>query len=237
MKGLATISGIVLAMALSPCAQSESSRSNTLQRDSTSAATNEGLPCESMSYENVIEKQDRINRYFHRTVAPLLMSCWEGLSSKGTVAVSFVFRRDGDLWVPGDSTLQRSTLAEGQDKLAMYCLQDAVRDTFFEAGESDREAQELTINWNFPVPWPKDATEMIQLAIDTGGGGGCGGEALKSCQNCKMPLGLPSSCAKVCVGYTDCKVNSDQNGCTMGPKSPQCVSGSTFYNVGGLVMY
>ena len=199
----------------------------------------QGLSCEAVSYEQVIEKQNRINRYFHGSVVPKMMNCWETLSGKGTVSVAFNFSRDADKWRSGDSKLLAATLLKGQNEIALHCLQEAVRDTSFAAAKADGESKELLVNWSFPVPWPKSDEEIVGLAIDTGGGGGCGGSEspAPSCWDCSIPVGQPSSCVKVCVGYQYCNNNSDGKGCNLGPISPRCVTGSPFGNVGGVVMY
>jgi hypothetical protein len=196
--------------------------------------------CEAVSYEQVIEKQNRINRYLHRSVVPKMMSCWETLSGKGSISVAFNFSRDAGKWTAGDSKLLASTLVKGQDQVALHCLQQAVRDTSFPATDADGKAKEMLVNWGFPVPWPTSAEEIVGLAIDTGGGGGgCGGKESPppACYDCSIPVGQPSSCVKVCVGYRDCTNHSDGKGCNLGPISPRCVTGSPFGNIGGVVIY
>jgi hypothetical protein len=193
----------------------------------------EELSCEAFSYERVIEKQDRINRYLHSAVVPNMLNCWEALASRGTVSVAFKFRRDADEWSAGDSNLLASTLDEGQDEIALHCLQEAVRETSFPATEADGEVSELRVNWTFPVPWPTSAEEFVGLAVDTGGVG-CGPESPPACFDCVKPLGQPTICKKVCVGYAECKTDSDGTGCSM---MGNCVTGSAFGNVGGFKIY
>jgi hypothetical protein len=198
------------------------------------------LSCEAVSYEHVIEKQNRVNRYFHGSVVPKMMNCWESLSGKGSVSVALNFSRQADKWSAGDSKLLASTLDKGQDRIALHCLQEAVRGTAFATAAADREAKELLVNWSFPVPWPKSTEEVVGLAIDTGGGGKrCGGTEgpAPACNDCSLPLGQAARCVKVCVGYSYCTENPDGKGCNVGPISPMCVTGSPFGNVGGVVMY
>src|SRR5262245_39037062 len=138
-----------------------------------------------------------------------MMNCWGTLAGNGTVSVAFKFSRDADEWSAGDSKLLASSLDEGQGEIALHCLHAAARDTSFPATEADGDASELLVNWTFPVPWPTSAEEFVNLAIDTGGGGGCGPESQPACFECSTVFGQPTSCKKVCVGYAECRNNPD----------------------------
>jgi hypothetical protein len=195
------------------------------------------------SCESTIAMQNRINRHIHREIVPKLKTCWDGLEGKGTVDAKFEYRRHGTRWVLANSSVRSSTLAESQEQLALRCLQQAVRDNSFAVVAADAETDEFHLNWSFPVPWPKDIAEAAQRMIDTGGGGGgCGGSenpppACFDCGYLQVLPGLPgvSFCQKVCAGYLTCR--HEPHGCNVGPISPQCATGSTFGNQGGVVLY
>jgi hypothetical protein len=213
-------------LALSLHAPSDSLWSNILQQ---AEAAEEGLSCEALSYENVLEQQNRINRYFHGTVVPEMMRCWQGLSREGTVTVQFEYHRAGDQWVPGNSTLGSSTLPEDQSERALHCLQEAVLDTSFDVTEADGDTRELVIHWDFPVPWPQDIVEAVQLASSHNPGG-----AHNCYEGCPKPVGAPTFCKRAPFGFRDCTLDADGHGCRL---SGHCVSGAVFFNVGGFVLY
>jgi hypothetical protein len=224
---------VVLAVALQLPARAQT-RETCLQ---SSYAT---LP--SIGLERAVATQDRVNRYFHHTVVPKLTPCWESLTSKGSIAVRFEFERYGDHWLPGTSSVRNSTIPSEEASFALRCLQGAMGETSFAIDESDGESGSYVVNWSFPVPWPKDDAEAIVVAIDNGGGGGgggCGGsENPPACFDCHfIPLLGLSLCAPTCVGYMDCVLNSDGNGCTLTPGRTRCITGRVFGNMGGVVIY
>ena len=202
----------------------------------------------SIAFEHAVATQDRINRYFHHAVVPKMADCWARLSSKGNVAVRFQFQRYGDQWVPETSEVRSSTIPPDEAAFALRCLQDAAQDTSFEVEASDGESTSYVVNWSFPVPWPKDDAEAIVVAIDNGGGGsggGCGGsENPPACFDCHIvfwPV-VFSLCVPACVGYLDCVLDENGNGCHLGRSGEpepgiRCVTGRVFGNMGGVVIY
>ena len=198
-------------------------------------------PVQATSAQRIIATQNRVNRYFHKTVMPRLSTCWAGLKGPGTLDVEIGFKRDADRWAAGESRSRGTTLPKGEDEAAFKCLAEAMRDTDFPVEPTDREAQYFQVNWTFPVPFPRDANEAVARMIDTGGGGnGCGGTEgpAPACNDCfytnLFGIGI-SYCAKVCVGYAYC--HETPNGCNVGPISPMCATGSPFGNIGGITMF
>jgi hypothetical protein len=192
----------------------------------------------ALAFERTIAAQDRVNRYFHTDIEPGLTTCWAGVAGQGTIAVIMPYQRRGDRWLPGTARIGGSTFP-GQD-VALRCLQEAVRNTSFPVEAGDDEATEFQVNWSFPVPWPKDVTEVARMiSTGGGGGGGCGGgpEApAPACFDCGfIPFFSFSYCKKVCSGYTNC--TAEINGCRLGPITPRCVTASPFGNMGGIVRY
>lgn len=187
----------------------------------------------------VIESQDRVNRYLHAEVVPGLMACWGEVAGEGTVSVRQRYTREGDIWIAGETTLAGSTLPYGSEEGALRCFEKAVRGTSFAAERDDGEWEAFVVDWTLPVPWPKDMREVAaRMATNPGGGGGCGGPESPpaACWTCSfIPIiGLPY-CAKSCSGNSECEVIS--NGCKMKPINPKCVTASPFGNIGGLVLY
>jgi len=187
--------------------------------------------------------QDRVNRYFHHDVLPKLKDCWAGVAGEGNVAIQVVYRRYDSQWTAGDSAIHKSTLAAGQDEIALRCLAQAVRDTSFATEEVDRDAEEYYVYWSLPVPWPQDMGAFIKkMAMDDdggggGGGGGCGVDVPPACQACWIwSLGFKFSlCIPACNGYPDCLAEADGNGCRH--TNRQCVTAPIFANAGGFVIY
>jgi len=188
-----------------------------------------------------VAEQDRVNRYFHGQILPKLKGCWSGVEGAGTIAVRVSYSRYESLWKAGESGVHRSTLAKGEEERALRCLAESVRDTSFAVEEHDGDASAYQVNWSLPVPWPVDLVDVAKrMALDSidegGGGGGCGGDSLPSCQDCWINTFLVkfSLCVPTCNGYVDCTLESDGNGCRMKTK---CVSAPIFGNRGGFVIY
>jgi hypothetical protein len=231
MKRSGLVLALVLASALTPAAQ-------TRTAPTCDSASPYAAILEPMSSAATVAAQDRINRYIHRDVAPMLRDCWSRLAGSGTVSVRLRYDRAGDRWVPGTSEVRRATLPAGDADLALQCLQAAVAGTGFAVEAGDREASRYTVNWTFPVPWPTDE-EVLRLAIDNGGGGGsgqCGGpEHPPACFDCGyIPILGWSFCMPTCVGYSDC--TKIPNGCQFSSRA-RCITGGAFGNASGIALY
>ena len=232
MKRLGLVLGILLPLSLplQPAAQSLPPPA-CIQGSPHSAVQT------SISFEEAVAAQDRINRYMHRDVAPVMKDCWARLTSRGSVSVRLQYERVGDRWLPGPSAVRSTTLAAGEDELALRCLQAAVADTSFPVEDADREARAYVVNWRFPVPWPTDA-EVIQTALDNGGGGAgdCGGpEHPPACTDCaRVPVFGWMVCVPSCVGYLECFKTA--NGCRF-PDATKCITGRVFGNMSGIAIY
>jgi hypothetical protein len=191
--------------------------------------------CRRITEAEVIATQNRINTYFHRGVVPRLLPCWSGVAGRGTVAVTFEFARRGDLWIPGASSLRSSSVDDGE--LALRCLQAAVAGTAFPAVAADASTA-FTLNWSFPVPWPRDMNEVAaRFSSGSYGSGTCGGTEgpIPMCKWCYFNTTWHFSyCAPACVGFVGCNV-VDQYTCQM--PGGQCATGSVFGNIGGVTMY
>ena len=199
-------------------------------------------PVQATPWRAIVATQNRINRYFHRDVAPKLRGCWDALEGSGTVDAQFAYRRVGGRWVNNGILIRASTLPKNQDQAALRCLQEAVRDTSFAVERSDDTARDFEVNWSFPVPWPKDVAEAAKRMVDNGhtDDGGCGGSEGPgpACWDCFYvsigPFGV-SYCGRACSGYSYC--TPAPNGCQAGPLYPRCTTGSIFGNIGGVVLY
>jgi len=194
---------------------------------------------QSISCERAIATQNRINHYFHNRVVPKIGDCWQGVKGQGTIAVEFNYKKGKSGWTAERMKVLGSTLTEGQDAVALQCLQDAVQGTSFPVQDGDLSAEEFLVNWSWPVPLPRDLNAVAQRMIDTGGGGrGCGGSEgpAPACHDCfYIPIVGISYCGSTCVGYKNCR--RTESGCNMGPIEPRCATGSLYGNLGGIVMY
>jgi hypothetical protein len=224
VRSIATVFSILLAITLTACASRKTHYSDAEV---------------VRAFERTIGAQDRVNRYFHKQVLPRLLPCWTRLEGKGTIAVQIEYRREGESWAAGNSSIGSSTLAKGQDETALGCFQEAVRATSFPVEKDDGEAKEFLVNWSFPVPWPRDVAEVARMiSTNPGGGGGCGGPEAPApaCWDCGfIPIISLSYCKRTCAGYSNCTLIP--NGCQMGPITPKCVTVSPWGNQGGIVVY
>lgn len=188
--------------------------------------------------DDVIASQNRINRYFHKAVVPKMSACWSRIQGEGTIDFQFTYKRTAGGWEWEKLGVSGSTLPKGQDAVALQCMQESVRGTSFPVEEVDGKAVEFFADWRWPVPWPKDITEMARMAGNGIIWGECGLGKLKKCQDCLYDAKTKKlSCKSTCSGYTNCTPNADGNGCMLGPISPRCVSGFSFGNSGGIVIY
>jgi hypothetical protein len=200
---------------------------------------NPAPPLEIGGGRDVIASQNRINRYFHQNVVPKLKTCWSRLQGEGTIDLEFVYRRAGAEWAWEGLSVTGSTLRDDQTSLAQQCMRDAASATSFRVEGDDGEAPEFVVDWRWPVPWPQDVTALARMA-GAGGiiWGDCGLGKLSKCKDCLPDKKTKKlTCQSVCIGYTTCTPNPDGNGCTLGPKSPACVSGYPLGTVGGAVIY
>ena len=233
-RTLVFMAGLLLSIT-SPLALSQQAKVTTSSDAEMTASTRPAVE----AFERVLGAQNRVNRYFHSDVVPKLTGCWSTLKSRGGVTVHVTYRREANRWQAPNARAIRSTLAKGEDAVALNCLQSALRGTSFPTKDTDAEATQFQITWGLPVPWPKDAADVI-ARISTGGGGGkdCGGPEgpAPACWDCAyIPFIGVSYCARSCAGYTNCAPTAQ--GCNVGPINPRCVTSSPFGNVGGVVMY
>jgi hypothetical protein len=183
-------------------------------------------PEAATSVDREIATQNRINSVFYVALVPKLKSCWARIAGQGDVTFKYTYRKDGTRWVWQQQEVESSTLAAGQDAIALECMQDAARESAFpmEAAEAARGTAEFVLHWTWPVPFPQDVTALGRM-IDTGGGGeGC----KKSCVSCPCKFipgaGVSCSCATSCSGFTPpCTLDPDGKGCRM--KLPECATG------------
>jgi hypothetical protein len=190
----------------------------------------------------VVPTQQRINRYFHGSVIPRLNTCWSSLQGKGTIALKYTFTKSGARWTLKSEESEQSTLPSGQDAIALRCMRDAVRGSSFPVDRGESTQTTFVVNWNWPVPFPANAsqlaTRMFAAPANGGGGGGGGCDGLgssKKCYVCKKEATVVK-CELVCVGYATCVLVA-QKGSGACNVSGACASGGPFGVSGGSVIY
>ncbi|HEV8370579.1 MAG TPA: hypothetical protein VGQ39_21705 [Pyrinomonadaceae bacterium] len=189
--------------------------------------------------EREVSTQQRVNRFFHGDVMPKLKNCWSNVKGKGRISLKYTYTKTRGRWFLSRLETQRSTLPTGQDAVAQKCMLEAVRSSSF-AVEADESTQNtFVLNWTWPVPFPANAallTRSMFAAKPTSGGYGnlgCDGDgAAKSCETCSGTT--PSTCIKVCVGYSSCDDRSSNDSCKMQGK---CASGGPFGVGGGTTIF
>lgn len=192
---------------------------------------------ESDSFKRSVATQKRLNRYFHDQVVPKLEDCWGRIQGKGTIEVKYTFVKDEKGgWVFERLEGGSSSLPEGQDHVALACMQEAVTATSFSYEEEDSKAESFVVYWNWPVPLPANIEQQADAMFRSVGGvgGGCDGKgAAARCYTC----GEQVECLTVCVGYDTCSINHGGGfkWCSEGTKA--CASGGPFGLGGGVIMY
>ena len=185
---------------------------------------------EQSAFDRTIATQKRLNSYFHTAVVPKLGTCWNRVQGTGTVAIEFTYARAGSGWVPERLGIHSSTLPRGQEAVALQCMQDSVRATSFPVEQGEAAHNKFVVTWNFPVPWPADASARASAMFSSKGGtgGGCDGHGMPpGCLTCSN-----FTCIWVCIGAKECR--QAQGGCVAMDK---CASGGGFGLAGGMVMY
>jgi hypothetical protein len=191
-----------------------------------------------------VAAQKRVATYFHDKVTTRLKSCWDSLKGTGDIRMEYTFARRDKYWMPEKVILAHSTvLDDEQNRAALKCMEDAVKDTPLPIDSGDADTKDFFISWSWPVPMPKDAEQQYKtmlLSIGGGGGGGCDGRGTPPrCSRC-VGDGSCASCVTVCVGYSSCSFSSSGGvrvGCFNDPPT-QCVSGGQGADVSsGLVIY
>jgi len=191
-----------------------------------------------IALEKTITTQQRLNRYFHGDVVPKLRDCWSRVQGEGTIAVKYTYTKGSGRWMFDRLEVSQSTLPRGQDAVALKCMQDAVRGTSYPVEQGEGNQNSFVLNWNWPVPFPANATEQTnamfaaRAAGGGTGGGGCDGQGTAArCFSCDHES-KSIACLKVCVGYTTCTLGE-----TYCRAEGSCASGGPFGVAGGYIMY
>jgi len=185
--------------------------------------------------ENITTAQTRINRYFQNAVVTAAWKeCWSRLKGEGLIAMDFTYRKAKDTWVFEKIAVKKSTLPEGQDAVALRCMEESARTTSFPVEMSngpERAANAFVIRWTWPAPMPTTKEQMAARMI---GGGGLGDVA--GCSECvertDYPYGLKCE-SRDRGGHLDCREEST-NVCSTA--STSCLRGS-FGIAGGVVIF
>jgi hypothetical protein len=189
-----------------------------------------------------VATQKRINRYFHAAVVPKLKGCWDRIRGKGTIEVRYQYADDGKgVWAFKALKVTHSTVPQGQDEVALDCMQKAAAGTSFPKEKTD-PGRSYAVNWAWPVPLPPDAPQQVERMMRDNGGGGTGCDGHGAPARCVTCSGTPLSCVAVCVGGDPpCTLTENplpggfSRTCTVGSG---CASGGGFGVVGGgVVMY
>jgi len=210
------------------------SQSPTLSPQSRQATTT----AQTFTIERQVSTQQRINRHFHGDVVPKLKNCWKSIRGKGTISLKYTYTKADTRWSFSKLEASQSTLPRGQERVALRCMQDAVRGTSFPLNAAESTQNTFVLNWTWPVPFPGNAlqltTAMFAAKPTSGGSGGCDGwGTAASCYTCKGP----TTCERVCVGYNECN-STEIGGTTQCSASGKCASGGPFGVTGGsLVIY
>jgi hypothetical protein len=180
-----TVLTVALIITTASCAQ----HSGILSAEYKRAATT--------SLDRDTQEQNRINSFFYLAVVPKLQSCWSGIQGKGGIVFKYTYKREGMKWVWQGQQVEKSSLAQEQNAVALQCMQEAARDTSFpaEAVEAAYRVNDMVLYWGWPVPFPSDVTELGRMARNVGGAGEAG-----YCVDCEIVSGDVFEC-KVQKGW------------------------------------
>ncbi len=166
--------------------------------------------------------QNRVAEAFYDALLPKLKTCWGRLQGTGEVEFRFTYHREGNNWIWQKQEFARSSLDKRLEAIATQCMQAAATGSSFPVlpEEAARDGKEFLIQWGWPVPLPKDPSQMAMM-ISTGPGGG---ECRKICKDCSEDqVTHRSSCTSSCSGYSGCVEDGTGTGCRM--TLPECASG------------
>ncbi len=187
---------------------------------------------QALQVDRMLSTQQRLNRYFHYTVMPKLKACWSSLRGSGTIEFKHSFKKNSTKWVADKVEIESSTLPEGQQPIALKCMQVATGGTSFSATDSERTARDYVMYWTWPVPFPPNANELTRIMFarrpKTGGGSGCDSRGSRPrCWSCSDT----ADCIKTCTGSLDCAKGLDS--CVA---FGACAAGGAFTLGGGTVI-
>ena len=223
MRRISLIAAVTLVVSALIFAHSQSPTRTTRTPQTRATA-------QPLTIDKVVTTQQRINRYFHGDVMPRLQKCWSTVRGQGTIAFEYTYIEAKGRWLFSRLQTQESTLANGQDSLALKCMLNAVGGTSFPTDVSEGSGNTFVLNWKWPVPLPANAGElaskMFAIRISNGAGetDDCDGSGTRpKCYTCT----LEHACKKVCVGGAKCILDSNN------PQSPcaaqgYCASGGPF---------
>lgn len=177
-------------------------------------------PTQDESAERIAAAQNRVASGFYSSIVPGLTGCWGEVTGKGAVQFKYVYARDGNDWTFQNIEADGTSLDKGQEAAAMQCMQTAARESRFpvDPEEAAQGSKEMVIHWSWPVPLPKDTTQLARMIVENPPGGECA----KICHDCAWKPGQ-SFCAMACSGWSGCVEDGTGTGCKM--TRPQCRSG------------
>jgi hypothetical protein len=202
---------LMLGIAMVACNRGHGPNSATITVEAAKAART--------SVDKTTHGRNRINSFFYAAVVPKLQPCWSKVQGQGAIVFKYTYRRVGMNWVAEGQDLGKSNLPPEQQKLALQCMQDATRDTSFpmEAIETTYSVNEMTLYWDWPVPFPQDVTELGRM-VQNGNGELPG----YGCQDCDLGSDNKFHCkGDDKFGWSACEA-SDYS-CTV--KFPLCGTG------------
>ena len=119
MRRISLIAAVTLVVSALIFAHSQSP-TRTTQTPQTRATA------QPLTIDRVVSTQQRINRYFHGDVMPRLQKCWSTVRGQGTIGFEYTYIEAKGRWLFSRLQKQESTLANGQDSLALKCMLNAV---------------------------------------------------------------------------------------------------------------
>jgi hypothetical protein len=183
----------------------------------------------------------RIGRYLQDSVvAAKLRTCWSQLKADGAVAMDLNYRKSGNNWTFESAKVTKSALPQGQDAIALRCMEESARATSFPVDskqELEMAAPEFVVRLGWSVPLPAEGTQVTteQMArmIGTGGGGVI---TVPGCSDCQL-RGVPPYGYKCVAKSSGSNVDCEEvatNVCATTPKA--CLRG-VFGGTSGVIMF
>jgi hypothetical protein len=204
---------------------------NACQRETTTGDdTVRPQPTKDDSAERTEAAQQRIAGAFYSSIVPKMKSCWVRVNGKGAVQFKYTYRKQGNDWVWQGVELDGTSLEKGQEAAALQCMQEAASGSTFPVTPEEvaRNSNELVIYWGWPVPLPKDITQLARMATSH-----TEESCLKLCKDCVPNNERVSECVSSCKGFIGCVQDGTGTGCKM--SGAECVSGRSGPAMGGVI--
>lgn len=193
-------------------------------------------------HDDGVDMRKRLSGYLGSKVTPEFRDCWSKVKGEGALAIDIEFRKAEKTWVFDRIVVQQSSLAKGQDVVAMGCLESAVRGTSFPVDPNDAleaAGPRMLARQGWPVPLPPEGERLPPnvVARRFGSGDAPGEITVKGCSKCvdaENPPPFYKCESRDSDSGRDCE-EKPPNGCAITPEP--CVKDVIVAIHGGIIIF